>query len=211
MGFDEAMRAAAHSAEHAVWRAMAKYRDGLVTDEDDLTGVLIGSLDAEFSAKRASDIGGLQWSSSILRHRKGAAAEEKRIGADMLIHVSVNTPIQTYSKAVLVQAKRHEPGDHMTAREQNELLTQCKKMLAVSPAAFVFDYAKGEMRCASATKIAGSANRDLYAACSWTAYRFFLELFRCPIGDPRITSAKAADLSVPIVLDLVGTGELTRE
>lgn len=211
MGFEDAMRAAAHSAEHAVWRAMMKYRDGLVTDEDDLTGVLVGSLDAEFSAKAASDIGELRWSSSILRHRKGAAAEEKRIGADMIIHVRIDTPIQTYSKAVLVQAKRHEPGDQMTTKERNELLKQCKKMLEVSPAAFVFDYAKGDMRCASATKIAGSTNHDLYAACNWTAYRFFLELFRCPIGDPRITSAKAADLPVPIVLNLEGRGELIQE
>jgi hypothetical protein len=211
MGFDDAMRTAAHSAEQAVSRAMAKYRDGLVTDEDDLTGVLVGSLDAEFSAKGGSDIGGLQWSSSILRHRKGVAAEEKRIGADMIIHVRVNTPIQTYSKAVLVQAKRQEPGDQMSAKERNELLGQCKKMLAVTPAAFVFDYAKGEMRCASTTKINGSTNNDLHAACNWTAYRFFLELFRCPIGDPRITSAKAADLPVPIVLKLAGTGDLTQE
>jgi hypothetical protein len=211
MGFEDAMRAAAHSAERAVWRAMAKYRDGLVTDEDDLTGVLIGSLDAEFSSKAAGDIGGLQWSSSILRHRKGIAAEEKRIGADMIIHVRVDTPIQTFSKAVLVQAKRQEPGDQMTNNERGDLLKQCKKMLAVSPAAFVFDYAKGDMRCASATKIAGSANKDLYAACNWTAYRFFLELFRCPIGDPRITSAKAAELPVPIVLNLAGTGELNEE
>lgn len=211
MGFDDAMRTAAHSAEQAVSRAMAKYRDGLVTDEDDLTGVLVGNLDAEFSAKGGRDIGGLQWSSSILRHRTGRAAEEKRIGADMIIHVRVSTPIQTYSKAVLVQAKRKEPGDQMSAKERNELLGQCKKMLAVTPAAFVFDYAKGEMRCASATKIGGSTNNDLHAACNWTAYRFFLELFRCPIGDPRITSAKAADLPVPIVLKLAGTGDLTQE
>lgn len=190
---------------------MVKYRDGLVTDEDDLTGVLIGNLDAEFSVKGAGGIGGLQWSSSILRHRKGDAAEEKRIGADMIIHVRIDTPIQAYSKAVLVQAKRQDPGDQMTKREREDLLNQCKRMLEITPAAFIFDYAKGNIRCASATKIAGSANRDLYAACNWTSYRFFLELFRCPIGDPRITSAKAADLPVPIILNLAGRGELTQE
>lgn len=211
MGFDDAMRLAAHTAERAVSRAMAKYRAGLVTDEDDLTGVLIGNLDSEFSSGRLTEIGGLKWSSSILRHRKGIAAEEKRIGADMIIHVKVDTPIQTYSKAVLVQAKRHEPGDQMNQKEQKELLQQCKKMLDVTPAAFVFDYSTEKMRCASATKIAGSANKDLYAACNWTSYRFFLELFRCPIGDPRITSAKAAELQVPVVLNIKGVGEINQE
>jgi hypothetical protein len=211
MGFEDAMRIAAHSADRAVVRAMAKYRDGLVNDEDDLTGVLVGSLDAEFSSTDAGHRGGLHWSSSILRHRRGLAAEEKRIGADMIIHVRLDTPIQTYSKAVLVQAKRHEPGDQMSTKEHNELLVQCEKMLKVTPAAFVFDYSKGDMRCASATKIAGSRNDDLYAACDWTAYRFFLELFRCPIGDPRITSARAADLPVPVALKLAGSGDFVQE
>lgn len=207
LGFDEEMRAAAHLADNAVARAMRKYRDGLVTDEDDLTGVLIGNLDTEFSERRSTGTGGVQWSSSILRHRRGRAAEEKRIGADMIIHVSLETPIQTYSKAVLIQAKRHDPGSTMNVRERTDLIRQCKKMLAVTPSSFVFDYTTSGMRCASATKIAGSSNPDLHAACNWTSYRFFLELFRCPVGDSNITSAKAADLPVPIVLELKGEGE----
>jgi hypothetical protein len=211
MGFDEEMRAAARLADKAVTRAMAKYREGLVTDEDDLTGVLIGNLDTEFSEHRSDRRGGVQWSSSILRHRRGKAAEEKRIGADMIIHVSFQSPIQTYSKAVLIQAKRHEPGCSMKSRDSVDLINQCEKMLAVTPASFVFDYTSSGVRCASATKIAGSNNLDLYAACNWTSYRFFLELFRCPIGDPKITSAKAADLPVPIFLELKGQGEILDE
>ena len=204
------MRAAARLANQAVIRAMGKYRDGFVTDEDDLTGVLIGNLDTTFSNSSVSDLNGIRWSSSILRHRKGVAAEEKRVGADMIIHVSLTSPIQIYSKAVLVQAKRHEPGSLMKSTEHQELVDQCKKMLAVTPSSFVFDYAKGRMRCGSATKVAGSRNMNLYSACDWTSYRFFLELFRCPVGDPNITSAKAIDLPVPTVLELKGVGELTR-
>ncbi|WP_343503681.1 hypothetical protein [Alloyangia pacifica] len=211
MGFEEAMRAASHAADRAVKRAMDKYRHGLVVDEDDLTGVLVGSLDAEFSAPAPKSFGGLQWSSSILRHRSGVAAEENRIGADMVIHVKVDTPVQTYSKAVLVQAKRQARGVNMSAAAHKELVGQCNKMLQVTPAAFVFDYTTGGVRCASATKIAGSRNRDLYAACNLTAYRFFLELFRCPLGDPRITSAKVANLPVPHVLMLEGEGDISDE
>lgn len=129
----------------------------------------------------------------------------------MIIHVSLKTPIQTYSKAVLIQAKRQDPGSTMNVRARTELIEQCNKMLAVTPASFVFDYTTSGMRCASATKIAGSSNPDLYSACSWTSYRFFLELFRCPVGDPNITSARAADLPVPIVLKLKGEGDLQSE
>lgn len=207
MGFDESMRLAAKAADRAVIRAMRKYSHGLVTDEDDLTGVLIGNLDAEFD----KSIGGVQWSSSILRHRKGVAAEEGLIGADIIIHVALKTPIQTYSKAVLIQAKRHQPGILMGKTEQTDLVDQCKKMLAVTPASFVFNYATNDMRCGSASKISGSTNRDLYEACSWTSYRFFLELFRSPIGDPRLTSALVKDLPVPLVLNLTAKGDLVKE
>lgn len=207
MGFDEAMRLAAKEADNAVGRAMRKYRTGHVTDEDDLTGVLIGNLDTTFR----EPIGGLQWSSSILRHRAGPAAEEQEIGADMIIHVRLRTPIQKYSKAVLVQAKRQEPGALMSNAAHNDLKDQCRKMLKVSPASFVFDYAKGKMRCGSASKIGGSQNRNLYEACTWTSYRFFLELFRSPIGDTNLRSALVKDLPVPIVLKLSAEGTLDGE
>lgn len=207
MSLENSLRAAAKSAEKAVNRAMLKYEQGLVTDEDDLTGVLVGSLDAALEG----DIEGLHWSSSILRHRKGVAAEEKRIGADMLIHVSLNTPLQTYSKGVLIQAKRREPGELMTEAQHDDLHEQCKTMLRHTPSAFVFDYARGAMRTASASKISGSANLDLWSACNWTSYRFFWELFRSPIGDPRIDSAQVSELPVPTVLALSALGDLVDE
>ena len=177
---------------------MAKYDRGLVTDEDDLTGVLIGNLDAELDGQ----IGGLTWSTSILRHRKGKAAEEQKIGADMAIHVAIRMPERCYSKGVLIQAKRVEPGSAMPTGEYKNLISQCSKMLAVTPAAFVFDYAKSSMRCASASRVVGALNHALYEECSWTSYRFFLELFRCPIGDPRLTSALFDDLPVPNVVKI---------
>lgn len=71
---EQAFQDAAHTADRAVSAAMLKYSNGLVTDEDDITGVLIGQLDAAFD----DEIGGITWSSSILRHRKGVAAQEKK-------------------------------------------------------------------------------------------------------------------------------------
>ncbi len=200
MDLEEAFRNAAHAADTAVAAAMGKYEHGNVTDEDDLTGVLIGRLDSAFDRS----YGEIRWSSSILRHRKGVAAQERSVGADMLIHVSLDTPDLKYSKGVLIQAKRVERDELMSAAEHKELIAQCDKMLAVSPASFVFDYARDAMRCGSATRIAGTSTRALYASCNLTPYRFFLELFRCTIGDPRIQSSKFEDLQVPIALQLTG-------
>ena len=207
MDLEEAFRNAAHAADGAVLAAMEKYQRGDVTDEDDLTGVLIGRLDSAFDRS----YGDIRWSSSILRHRKGTAAQERIVGADMLIHVSLDTPGLKYSKGVLIQAKRVERDALMSAAEHKELLAQCSKMLAISPASFVFDYARDAMRCGSATRIAGSSTRALHSSCNLTPYRFFLELFRCTTGDPKISSSKFEDLQVPIALRLTGRGALPGE
>ena len=86
----------------------------------------------------------------------------------------------------------------MSRRQRQDLISQCHKMINVSPASFVFDYARRGMRCGSAVAIAGSVNPVLYQQCIWTSYRFFLELFRCSIGDPDITSARVDDLPTVI-------------
>jgi hypothetical protein len=196
MDFDEIAQAAAKQADEGVQLAMDAYKDAHVVHEDDLTGALVGAL----KAKLTGQIGGIEWSCSILKHRRGSAAEERRIGADLLIHVSVDTAGLRYSKGVLVQAKRIEFGSLMSPSGQKVLVEQCRKMLAISSHAFVFDYLRGAMRCGAATRIQGSKNRHLYDECSWTSYRFFLELFRCPVGDPNITSARATEIEVPRAL-----------
>ena len=202
MDFEKSMREAALRADKAVNMAMRKYGRGEATDEDDITGVLIGNLDTSLEGQ----IGDLIWSTSIVRHRRGKAAEEKRIGADIVIHVRLDARDYQYSKGVLVQAKRVEPSTKMAVADHSKLVEQCNKMLNNSPASFVFNYAKSQMRCASAIKIAGSSNRELYADCSWTSYRFFLELFRCPIGDPRFTNALVQDLPVPTAVEMKAVG-----
>jgi hypothetical protein len=142
-------------------------------------GILIGQLGAEFDKVHS----GIKWSSSILCHRRGDVAQERKVGADMLIHVSLDVQGLKYSKGVLVQAKRVEEGQTMSASEHKELLSQCKKMLRVTPASFVFDYAMGSMRCASATKIAGTTTQGLDASCNQTSYRFFLLLVEAALSD----------------------------
>lgn len=200
---EQAFHKAAHAADRAVSAAMLKYSNEMVTDEDDITGTLIGRLDTVFDEK----IGGITWTSSILRHRKGVAAQEKKAGADMLFHVSIKTPQLTYSKGVLIQSKRIDEGMAMTAHGYKELLEQCDKMLNITPASFVFNYTKSGMRCASATKIVGASSRILNDSCNLTSYRFFLELFRCTTGDRNITSAKFDELQIPKGIAITGTLE----
>ncbi len=193
MYYEEAIREAARRASDAAYGAGAAYDDDTVSYERGVTSGLAVLLRHALQGK----IKDLAWSSHVLKDASGSGAEETQIGADLLIHVRFTTPELTYSKGVLIQAKRVEPQRLMSPDAYDELVDQCERMLTISPASFVFDYAHGGMRCAPASVVASSNNRALYEQCVWTPYRFFLELFRCPIGDPRITSAKVRDLPVP--------------
>lgn len=191
--FDSAMSEAAHIADAATWQAMRHMEYGLVHDEDDVTGVLVGELNAALR----NHIGPVRWQAKILRHRKGIAAEELRYGADLLLHISYADPIRRFSKGVLVQSKKVEPYVPLSSSEQKRLIGQCDTMLGHTPSAFVFDYAARGLRVSSANKICGLDDPYLHANCEWTAYRFFYEFFRCPVGDRRITTTHIG--SDPIV------------
>lgn len=142
----EDLRRAAKAANYAVDRAVAKYRSGFVEDEEEITGVLIGQLDARLN----KELGSLTWTTTILRHRRGIAAEEKRIGADMIFHVKMRSENLNYSKGALIQAKKSEPGSIPSTKQRNELRDQCDKMLATSASSYVFNYSKLGLRCESA-------------------------------------------------------------
>ena len=174
MTFEEAVREAAHRAEQAVSETIDHYSRGGITEEEDITGTLGGQL----GARLRGQIAGLTWDTTILRRRRGRAAEEKRIGADMIIHVQLDAGIEHYSKGVLIQSKRIERGASMSADDHADLVGQCNKMLAVTPESFVFDYTTRDVRCGAAARIVGRQSRNLYSACNWTSYRFFLELFQ---------------------------------
>jgi hypothetical protein len=91
----------------AVQETMWQYRLGHITDEDDITPDLRATIRTSLNG----EIGGLIWTSSVARHRRGVvAAEETRTGADILIHVTVASPTQKYGEGVLVQAKTIRSG-----------------------------------------------------------------------------------------------------
>jgi hypothetical protein len=207
--FNEVTKAAAKQAELATKTTSNAYKRKYAYDEDDLTGALLGSLLTQFHGVQ---LGGITLDASIPRHRRGIAAEESRYGADLLIRVAMDTPTQKFSKGVLIQAKKSERSDYWSTRQRNVLIEQCNEMLRVTPAAFVFHYSEKGIRCGAASRVAGAT--DVFSIaylCGWSAYRFFLELFRCPIGDPRISSANVASLpepeDIPFAIELSFKGE----
>jgi hypothetical protein len=201
--YTEQFREVANVADRAATLTIAGYRDQTLPYETNITDGLALSLRTALHGQ----IGGLDWSAHVMKSARGAAAEESETGADLLIHVAFSSPEVSYSKGVLIQAKRVEPRRLMQTEAHRELVAQCRKMLSITAASFVFDYTLQGVRCGAASVIMDSNNRSLYDLCIWTPHRFFFELFRCHIGDPSITSARAKDLPVPNKLFLEARGE----
>lgn len=199
MRYEEDFRRAAKRADKGIKRAVSSLRRRLVAREDDFTGVLKGNLDAELEGQ----IGSIVWECTILNHSSGVGAEEKTYGADLLIHVHFSAPDLKYDKGILVQSKKLERGELIPDREHLRLIHQCGNMLSYSPASFVFVYSSSAVRCDSANHVVGSTTRLLFDDSPWTSYRFFLELFRCPIGDSGITSPFPKDLTTRATAKIV--------
>jgi len=178
------MREAAHVAAHATKTAMREMAKGNVWDEDDVTGVLVGELNAALRGQ----IGGFNWDAKILRHRKGIAAQERALGADILIQISTKGIGRDYEKGVLIQSKKVEPRSELSSNELKRLQEQCDTMLSHTPASYVFDYSSGGIRCSSANKISGTDAHALYEHCELTPFRFFFDFFRCTTGDRNVSN-----------------------
>ncbi len=148
----DSIREAAHRADEATSETMGAYQDETADYEVSITGGLAVALRTALNKK----IKGLSWSAHILKTGRGSAAEESQVGADLIIHVSLNTPEVKYSKGVLVQAKRVEPNSSMGKEQYDELVKQCKQMLDVSASSFVFVYTLSGMRCAPASVVAAT-------------------------------------------------------
>jgi hypothetical protein len=193
---------AAGRANAAAIDAIADYRERILPREEDVTAAFIRQLGHNFNRRRFA---GLQWSARILNRGPGTANEEGKVGADMLLHVALDTPTIKYSKGVLIQAKRKGRGVPLSSTEHDGLVEQCRKMEAVTSSAWVANYTREDMRFTSAHVVEKSQERVLSNLTVWTSHRFFLELFRCPIGDPRIASAKFDDLPG---VKILGEGEI---
>jgi hypothetical protein len=193
---------AAGQANAAATKVIEKYAAGTYPREEDITAAFISLLGDKFDNRHFAQF---RWTSRVLNRGRGVADEEGTVGADMLVHVALETSTVRYSKGALIQAKRKGKGVALTGSEHGALVQQCADMLAITPCAYVVNYTKQAMRFTSAHVVQASPERVLSNLTVWKSHRFFLELFRCPIGDPKIISAKYDDLPG---VSITGKGEI---
>lgn len=96
---------------------------GLIKHEDDLSGALAGAFregsgtsDANYPLERGGP-------------DPSAEREREKYGADLLIHVKLETSEQSYTKGVLVQAKHIGPGENMSGKHHQDLKDQCNTIM----------------------------------------------------------------------------------
>lgn len=199
-----AVRRIAGLIAEAAERAMDAYRKERVTDEPHVTDRLMGAIEESVSNQVTSGVllpfgGGfrmpLRWEAKTLRASSGAAAEEKRHGADILGVLTVELRDFKTSKGFLAQAKRAEPGKPLGRSEWHRLQDQCDKMLAVTPDAFLLVYSKQRgARFISANSVVSYAGDDAFDLYDMSVRTFFEKHLQCFIGDRRLDSPEIATL-----------------
>lgn len=184
---------------------------GDVGGEEDFSGQLIGRIKSRVEDLRTPNA---NWrASSVIEERvdgpllptvrlsarqlgsKGRRSEESWSGADIVMVFDAQGPDNHIKKGVLIQAKRLDPGDKLTIRVSRDLKKQCRDMLNLTPASFIFLYSGNGVACVSAASVEATERRDLHELVPFQNFWFFHDFLVCWIGDPRLQATDRASLA----------------
>lgn len=183
------VRAVAGEISDAVNGTLAGYASGEDVHEPDITAQMVGAIHERM---RNWKFDGVLWNSHILTSG-GRGAEEKRYGADLMGVLDISLPDYNTKKGFLVQAKRAEPGVQFRKEDWDRLISQCERMLDITPDSFVFVYSRSKsvskrIRIFSASAVRGSRSRSIFNLYHRGIKQFFVDHLECFIGDTRIDS-----------------------
>lgn len=204
------VRTVAREVEKVAEQILKDYREGRVLDEPNITNGL-AFLTEDRARKWETD--GIQWYAQVLRTGRGRAAQEKKVGADLLGVIDLNLPDLEFKKGFLAQAKRAEPGARFREDDWENLITQCKRMLSNTPDSFLMLYSKRKgIRIVPALSVIHYEGRDPFQLNHRSIRRFFEDFLECFIGDkqfdsPRWVESRMKELACDTVLAIKGEEE----
>lgn len=120
----------------------------------------------------------------------GEGSEEIRTGADIIFILNIRLRDQEVNKGILVQAKRLAHPATMGTREWNDLNVQCQKLLARTPASFVFMYSGQSIQPFSANAIVSIRRQSLWAAYQYPMAILFQDFALSWVGDRRVSGTR---------------------
>jgi len=165
----------------------------LVEQEPHVTDRMLGRIAQSIEGYKAK---GVTWTAKTLTdHAPGA--QERQYGADFVGVLEIDIPGYKVKKGFLAQAKLMK-SDNMNRRDFNRMVDQCKMMLELSPASFVFHYSFEDIRVIPAIAVLAASGPAVVlnpdAMYSRSISSFYEGHFECFIGDMRISEASERTL-----------------
>lgn len=175
--------------EDAAKRTAQSFAERTVNQEPHFTDRLLSRIEDAVNATAGTRA---RWTARTLTDR-GPGAEESLVGADFHGSFEVFSGQLRVGKGFLAQAKMLAQSASLSASEHSRLQEQCERMLAHSPDAFVFLYSESGVRVVSATVVNAASERTLDELGTKQIGEFFLDHFKCFIGDPRLRHPTIVD------------------
>lgn len=191
---------------NAIGRFASDIKSGDVVHEDPMSGQLTGRLKEALQDYQTPNI---VWQAEQVTNpdkgraklkarqltSKGSGSEETEIGADIIFCIEIETPEYSIKKGFLVQAKRLPFYKPMPTSELSILQDQCRKMLDVSAASFVFLYSDRGVHAVPASTVASSKSNNIYELPTYSCETLFFDFAICWYGDPLLQATDLASLS----------------
>jgi hypothetical protein len=185
------VRESATRVAEAAERTVSNIDGGQLQQEPAFTDRMLGRIE---EAMDGYIVKGVRWKAMTLTDR-GPGAQESRFGADFLAVLDISVSGFSVKKGILVQAKMVEPDDSFNQAEFDRMVSECKKMLRMSPDSFVFLYGRAGIKVVPALSVLGLSSRtnphELYQR---SCQRFFEEHFESFIGDASLHTANITTL-----------------
>lgn len=175
-------------------RRIAKAANGTLDDlaaqrlehEPEFTSEMLGRMKESMNGYR---VRGVRWTAKTLTSH-GADAQEKRFGADFIGVLNLDLPEYKVRKGFLAQAKRTNIWGDISRAEWKRMTDQCKTMLSLTAASFVFVYTPKKIIVLPALAVVSAQQwsnlNDFY---SRNLVRFYEDHFESFVGDAAIDAA----------------------
>lgn len=187
----ELVKKAVNKIAAAARDALKDLQDGRVQQEPAFTDRFIAYIQTNLHGRT---LAGVIWSAVTLPDR-GPNSAESQLGADLLSVVRFDLADFKVAKGFLAQAKLVEPTAKFSSVESSTLKSQCDKMLAVSPASFVFLYSlHSGVLVVPAIEVVSARDCNPHELTPKTIPQFFTDHFECFIGDRRFSAATGEQL-----------------
>ncbi|NIM13176.1 MAG: hypothetical protein GTO45_13750 [Candidatus Aminicenantes bacterium] len=173
---------AVNQMENAARIALDALVSSRIEQEPAFTDRLLGGIEHAMDGFRHE---GIIWTAKTFTDR-GHKSQESRIGADFAGVLKLDLARVSLSTGFLAQAKLVDPRDSLSKKEYQRLVSQCRFMLHISPASYVFLYSVSGIQIVPAISLTNAKQRNPYLLYKMTFSQFFEYHLASFIGDYRL-------------------------